>query len=193
MQVSNTTNLYGTQSQSPQNTKQVPAEELGDKSRENLASLAGHRSKQAQIDVYVQSTKNANEQYDNLNNNENATENYMDFASDVRRADNYATFLENGGEPSELTDRPSIQPISNPIKNPENLTDENREVMAGIAGHRSTQDQIDAYKAGAQQSSDTNNDLQDTQEYVTNYNDFAQQVRRDEYINTYIENSKQFA
>jgi hypothetical protein len=187
MQVSNTETLYSTQS--PQNLKQVFTEELSDKSRENLANLAGHRSKQAQIDVYVQSTKNANEQYDDLYDNENATENYMDFSSDVRRSENYATFLENGGELSEILDRPSIQPI----ENPENITDENREVLADIAGRRSTQNQIDAYKAGSQQSSDSNNNLQDTQEYVTNYNDFAQQARRSEYINTYIENSKQFA
>lgn len=187
MQVSNTASPYNTHIEAPQNSKQAP-QELNDKSRENLASLAGHRSKQAQIDIYVQSTKNANEQYDNLDDNENATENYMDFSSDVRRSENYATFLENGGEPSEIIDRPSIQPIPEPIENPEN-----REALADVAVHSSTETQIDAYKAGAQTSDDTSNDLQDTQEYVANYNDFAQEVRRSEYINTYIENSKQFA
>jgi len=195
MQVNNSTTLY-TYTQNQTNVVEKPTQEQLDKARETIVGVAGHRSKEARIDAYVAGTKQANELYEDSKSAREATQNYTDFAADVRRSEGYSTYLNNGGEPLDLIkrdDEASIQSIQNPIEVTPEQTDALRQGLAGIAGYSSTQAQIDAYKAGAQQSESSNNTYQDTQEYVTNYNNFAEQARRGEYINTYIENSKLFA
>ena len=196
MQVNNSTNLYAYTTQTQDNTAQKPTQEQLDKTRETVVDVVGYRSKKAQIDAYVSGMKQANENYQDLQNTQEYTQNYTDFASDVRRAENYATYLNNAREPSDLINRPeqpSIQPIADPQEITQDQVDTLRQGLAGIAGYQSTQDQIDAYKAGSQQSDGSDGTYQKTQEYVTNYNEFANQARQSEYINTYIENSKLFA
>jgi len=65
-----------------------------------------------------------------------------------------------------------------------------RESIVTVAGYQSTQAQIEAYKAGA----NDNNTLlySDTASYIQNYNDFASNIRRANAINTYIENGALF-
>lgn len=180
-----------------------PIQDQKDKIRESAVGIVGQRSKQDQIEIYVESTRNANEQYENTSTNaqdysaqQDYVENYNDFAQQARRAEYYQTLVENGVTPSDLDgikNRPSTQPI------PELPTQEDRDTLrqaaVGIAQNRSTQSQIDAYRAGAQNNSNDNS-FETTQAYVQNYTDFANQVRRSEYINTYIENAqygKQFS
>jgi hypothetical protein len=187
MQVNNSTNIYSYTSQVESNNT---------KSREAIVNIVENRSTKAKIDAYVAGSKQANENYQDLESTQESTQNYTDFASDVRRSKNYSTYLDNGGDASKLINKPeqpSIQPIQNPNEITQEQTDALRQSLAGIAGYKSTQDQIDVYKDSSQQSKDINSTYQDTQAYVTNYNEFANQARRDEYINIYMENSKQLA
>jgi len=188
MQVSSSTNAYQYQ----------PQDVSKDIKRENAADIAGYKSKQAQLDAYVAGTQNANENYNDMEETQNSTQNYMEFSSDLRKAQSYTILMENGVKPSDVIDRPSIQPIDSPINYDdlsEDQADALRESATSIAGYKSTKAQIDAYAAGSNQGeANPYNSSQDTQEYVQNYNDFAQQIRRSDYLNTYIQNdSSQFA
>ncbi len=189
MQVSSSVNAY----QYQPNQTQKP---LSDSQREVAAGVAGHKSTQAQIDAYISGTQNANENYENAQSSHESTQNYMEFSSDLRKAESYATLVENGVDISDLKDRPSIQPIENPLElDLEDLSQEQgdalRQTATGVAGLRSTQAQIDAYVAGASSESSANpySSHEVTQDYVNNYNDFSKQVRRSEYLNTYLQNS----
>ncbi len=186
MQVSSSVNAY----QYQQNQTQKP---LSDSQREVATGIAGHKSTQAQIDAYVSGTQNANESYES---SQESTQNYMEFSSDLRKAEGYATLVENGVDISDLRNRPSIQPIENPLElDLEDLSEEQgdamRQTATGVANLRSTQAQIDAYVAGASSESSANpySSHEATQDYVNNYNDFFQQERRGEYLNIYMQNS----
>ncbi len=188
MQITSSTNLYQPQLQdASKETK-----------REVATDIAGHKSKQAQIDAYVAGTQNANENYNDIEDTQNSTQNYMEFSSDLRKAEGYATLVENGVNPLDIANRPSIQPIENPIDKEDlsdSQTDALRGVVTDVAGYKSTKAQIEAYAAGsAENGANPYNSYEDTQDYIQNYNDFAQQVRRSEYVNTYIQNNtSQFA
>ncbi|MEA3372675.1 MAG: hypothetical protein U9Q62_03175 [Campylobacterota bacterium] len=68
-----------------------------------------------------------------------------------------------------------------------------REGIAGVAGYRSTQAQIEAYAAGAQQANNTSSAYEDTAAYIENYNNFAADLRRSDAINTYVDNGGDFS
>ncbi len=171
-----------------------PTQDQKDKLRETATSVAGHRSTQAQIDIYTQTAKNANEQYDNAYKaQQEYVEDYTDFAQQNRRAEYYQTLIENGAEPSGLEDiknRPSAQPIEQDLT--QDQKDTVREAIVGLAGERSTQAQIDAYRAGAD-NAQSQSDYNNTQDAIASYNDFSKEARRSEYLNIYIENSAAFA
>jgi hypothetical protein len=162
-------------------------DELTQEQRDFSADVVKRNSVQKQIDIYTETTKNANEQYDNsTDEQQNQSAAYVEFSQDVRRADNYQTFLDNGGEPSALEafrDRPTTLPAQELT---EQQRDTFRESAADIAKRNSVNAQIEAYRAGAQNAPDSG---ATAQESVQNYNEFAQQARRSEYINTYIQNS----
>lgn len=161
-----------------------------DQARETAAGIAKHQSMQSQIDIYVQSSQNANEQYDESENN---TKSYMDFAADVRKAQAYQTFLNKGGEPSELKQlgsAPETLPVQElPTAEP---SDEMRGAATDIAKYKSIQSQIDAYAIGME-SSNSSDYTNTTNDYIQNYNEFAQQVRRSEYLSIYTENNRLYA
>ena len=179
MQVGNSSNSY---------VNTYPKrEQLTQDQRDFAADVVKRNSVQQQIDIYAETTKNANEQYDNSTNDpQDQSAAYVEFSQEVRRADSYQTFLDNGGDPSALTtlrDRPATLPAGE-------LTDDQRDTFresaADIARRSSVNAQIDAYRAGAQTSPESG---MTAQESVQNYNEFAQQLRRSEYINTYVQNS----
>jgi len=152
--------------------------------RETAALKAGKESKEAQLDAYVAGTQQYNEtEVTSSESTATYTQNYTDFAADVSRANNYATLVENGVDLSESSDNPTIQPIENPLS--QDQTDALREGIVSIAGYQSNQDQIDAYKAGSQESA--NNQISETQEYVQNFNEAAHDIKRSESLQTYIE------
>ena len=159
-------------------------QEQRDTLRETAALKAGKESKEAQLEAYIAGTKEYNESSTEYETNEDYIQNYTDFASDVRRANNYATLVENGVDFSNIIERPSVQPLPALGDLDQDQTDTLREGIVSIAGYQSTQDQIEAYKAGAKQSSNT---LNETAQYVENYNQFAADVRRSDALNTYIE------
>jgi len=146
--------------------------------RQTAVLKAGNESKQAQLDAYVaeDTTTSSSESTSTY------TQNYTNFAADVRQANNYATLVENGVELSS-SDRPSTQTVPEPLS--QDQTDALREGIVSIAGYQSNQSQIEAYKAGSQDSA--NNQISETQQYVQNFNEAAQDVRRSESLSTYIE------
>lgn len=159
-------------------------------SREAVAGIAKYQSMQSQIDIYVQSSQNANEQYDDSDSNTKA---YMDFASDVRRAQAYQTFLVNGGEPSELKGlKENIDTLPAEKMPPSESSDEMRGAATDVAKYKSIQSQIDMYAKGME-SSNSSDYTNTTDDYIRNYNDFAQQARRSEYLSVYINNSSLYA
>ena len=173
----------------------VSTQEQRDEARELATGIAKKNSVEDQIEVYVTSTQNANEQYEDANevqDTQASTENYTDFMNDLRRSDNYQTFLDNGGDFSNLAEvghRPSIQPV------PEDLTQDERDTLrqgvVEVAEKRSVESQIEAYRAGSENSS--TGAYQETQKHIENYNDFAKEARRSEYLNIYVENDRLFA
>jgi len=172
----------------------TPRQEQRDEMRQAAAGIAKKNSVEDQIAIYAKTTQNANAQYEDTNEVQDAqsyTENYTDFMKDVRRSENYQTYLDNGGDLSGsegVAERPSTQPVE------EELTQEERDTLrqsaVGIAEKRSVESQIEAYKAGSENSTST---YEETQAYVQNYNDFAKEARRSEYLNIYVENSRLFA
>ena len=188
MQVSSNANYAYSPEQNIQDLSQGQRDSL----RQGLVAKAGKESKESQIEAYVAGTKQANETAAQYESNEEYVQNYTDFASDARQAQNYATLVENGVTLSDIPSRPSTQPIESIPLN-EDQTDALRKGVAALAGHKSTQDQIEAYQAGSENSNSTNVSLDDTAQYVKNYNEFATDVRRSEYLNTYIENNNYLA
>lgn len=171
-----------------------PTQDQKDKLRETAVVVADRRSTQAQIDIYTQTAKNANEQYNNsYETQQDYVENYTDFAQQNRRAEYYQTLIENSTKPSDpgdIENRPDSKPITQDLT--EEQRDAGRQAIVKIAEERSTQTQIDAYRAGMDDSQ-AQNDYSDTQDAIANYNDFAKQARRSEYLNIYIENSAALA
>jgi hypothetical protein len=171
-----------------------PTQEQKDRVRETAAGVAGNRSKQAQIDIYTQTAKSANEQYDNsYETQQEYVEDYTDFAQQNRRAEYYQTLVEEGTRPSgpdDTQNRPDTQPVAQELT--QEQRDTGRQAIVEIAQERSTQAQIDAYRAGIDDSQ-AQSDYNDTQDAIANYNDFSKQARRTEYLNIYIENSAAFA
>ena len=159
-------------------------QEQRDTLRETAALKAGKESKEAQIEAYVAGTKQYNESSTEYESNEEYVQNYTDFASDVRRANNYATLVENGVDFSSIIERPSVQPLPDLSDLDQDQKDTLREGIVSVAGYQSTQDQIEAYKAGSEES---NSNLNETAQYVENYNQFSADVRRNDALNTYIE------
>jgi hypothetical protein len=133
----------------------------------------------AQIDAYVAGTQQSSSQ-----SSSDYTENYTDFASDVRRAKSYAILVENGVDLSSVPGRPSTLPVPDPSELDQDQRDSLRQGLVGIAGYQSTLDQIEAYKAGSE-NSDSSSD--ETAQSVENYNQFANDLRRSDALNTYID------
>ena len=193
MRVNSSMDLYSYKTQPQDEHTQKSALQHLDKARETLVGVAKNHSTQAKIDAYVAGSKEADTHYHNLENTQEQIQNYNDFAADVRKSENYNTYLNNDGKVSELSnrdDQASIQPIENPYELSDEQRDTLRQGITAIAGYKSLKEQIDAYKAGSENANSAHQEIRD---YVTNYNKFADQVRRSEYINTYIENSKIFA
>lgn len=159
-------------------------QEQRDTLRETAVLKAGKESKEAQIEAYVAGTKQYNESPTQYETNEDYVQNYTDFASDARRANNYATLVENGVDFSSIIERPSVQPLPDLSDLDQDQKDTLREGIVSVAGYQSTQDQIEAYKAGSEES---NSNLNETAQYVENYNQFSADVRRNDALNTYIE------
>lgn len=155
-----------------------------DELRQTAALKAGKDSKEAQLEAYVAGTKQYNETSSELENSDDYIQNYNDFASEIRQANNYATLVENGVEPSSILNRGTIEPLPNPSELDPGQKDTLREGIVSVAGYESTQSQIEAYEAGTQQS---NNSFNETAQYVEDYNQFAQEIRRNDALNTYIE------
>ena len=188
MQVSsNATHAY-----SPQQNIQDLSQDQRDSLRQGAVAKAGKESKESQIEAYAAGTKQANEIATQYESNEEYVQNYTDFTSDARQAQNYATLVDNGVTLSDITRRPSTLPIENIPLN-EDQTDALRQGAVAKAGKESTESQIEAYKAGSENSNSTNTSINDTAQYVKNYNEFAADVRRSEYLNTYVENNNYLA
>ena len=160
------------------------SQEERDTLRQTAALKAGKESTEAQIEAYIAGTQQYNETSSEYSSNEDYVQNYTDFASDVRQANNYASLVENGVDLSTVIDRGTIQPLPNPSELNQDQKDTLREGIVSAAGYQSTQDQIEAYKAGLEQS---NTSFDETAQYVENYNEFAAEARRSESLNTYID------
>jgi len=187
MQVSSSTNTYQYQLQDASK----------DAKREVATNVASYNSKQSQIDAYVAGTQNANESYNNTENSQNSTQNYMEFSSDLRKAEGYNILVDNGVNPIDINKPPltpsSIQPIDNPVDY-DDLSDSQadavRQAATGIAGYRSKEAQMETYTSSSQESeANPYSSHEDTQDYIQNYNNFSQEIRRSEYITTYIDNN----
>jgi len=188
MQVSSNANY----TYSPQHNIQDLSQDQRDSLRQAAVAKAGEESKEAQIEAYVAGSEQANETALQYESNEEYIQNYTDFAADARQAQNFATLVENGVGLPDIASRPSIQPIED-IPLSEDQTDTLRQGIATLAGHKSTQDQIEAYRAGSESTNSTNTSFEETAQYVKNYNEFAADVRRSEYLNTYVENNNYLA
>lgn len=153
--------------------------------RQFTTGIAKKNSVEDQIEIYAKTTQNANEQYKNTNEvNSTQNEYYNEFMQDVQKTQNYETYLNNGGDISKFQDiknYPSVQPL------PKDLTEEQRDMLrqtaTDLAKRNSIESQIDAYKIGSDTST---SDYIETQSYVQNYNDFAKDARRAEYLNIYM-------
>ena len=185
MNVSNTSSYVTDYVTNTQNKPQDLSQEQRDTVRQTLVGVAGHKSKEAQIDAYVQGSKSSSED----GSSSTYSENYTDFAADVRKSDNLTILVENGVELSSKPERPSTLPVQDPSELDQDQRDDIRQVAVGIAGHNSKEAQLEAYKAGTEQASSSNDELADTAQYVKNYNEFAADVRRSEYLNIYTENN----
>jgi len=162
-----------------------------DSVRQATVAKAGKESQEAQIEAYVAGTKQANETTQN-ESNEDYVQDYTEFASDLRRAENYASLVENGVDASSITDRPSTLPVQDPSQLDQEQRDSVREAAVAQAGQESKEAQLEAYKAGTEQAA-SSAILDETAQYVENYNEFAADVRRSEYLNTYVENNNYLA
>jgi len=181
MQVSNQTTASYSPIDTPQDSLdkiQDLTQEQRDTLRETTALKAKKESKEAQIEAYVAGSQQSNE---SSNQNDDYVQNYTDFAADVRRANSYTTLVENGVDISDIKER---EDLPDPSDLDQDQKDSLREGVASFAGQQSTQDKIDAYKAGSEQSSSI---FYETQQSVQNYNEFAADVRRSNGLNTYIE------
>jgi len=166
----------------PSQINPAQAKNLSNNEQESLKALkvvdVHYDSKQAQIDAYVAGTQEA------AGTSDDYVQNYTDFASDIRRSNNYATLVENGVDFSSIKERAEPKALSDIASLDQDQKDTLREGLVSVAGYQSTQDQIEAYKVGAEQSSSS---FDETAEYVQNYNESVAELRRDQALNTYIE------
>jgi len=149
MEVSNSLNIYSNQ--------QIK--------RETAADIAGHKSKQDQINAYVQGSNNTQVSTEN-----NSTKAYVEFSEDVRKADAYETFIENDFKPSEQKEEEgSIHSISKPFN-------EAVESVVKDVNLFKTKDSDDISFKTATES-------------IKDYNDLITKLKRPEQIKTYQENN----
>lgn len=185
MNVSNTNNYIAYTQTSPQDMTQ----DQRDSVRQVVVGKAGKESKEAQLEAYVAGTQQANDTSSQTEQNSEYVQNYTDFAADVRKADNYAILVENGVDLTSIPDRPSILPIEDPSELDQGQRDSLRQAAVGIAEKNSKEAQIEAYKAGTEQANSSTSSFDETTQYVQNYNEFAADVRRSEYLNIYVQNN----
>jgi len=152
MQVSgtNTFSHLQTNIQKPQELTQ----EQRDAVRETAVGIAGQKSTEAQIDAYTAGAQSGTSAT-------NEVQNYTDFAANVRRAENLTILVENG-DPSRLTDQPSVSP-------------------------RTGQDR--ATETDQAQPSDSVDQAVQSAQSLTGSTD---QTALNENINTYLENNRNF-
>ncbi|MEA1918119.1 MAG: hypothetical protein U9N42_11415 [Campylobacterota bacterium] len=153
MQVSGSTNYQSYQTLNQQNS--TP-------NREVQAGIVEHKVQQNKIDAYKLGMENSN-----TDENNGATKAYMDFSKDVQRSNNYNEFVDNGGNPADLQDRPTIQ--------------DNNSIVANN-GYQSTLSQISSYTVG-------NSEFSQAIDNVKNFNEFAQNANKQNAINAYVANS----
>jgi len=68
------------------------------------------------------------------------------------------------------------------------LSDSQREIVAGVAGHKSTQSQIDAYVSGTQNANENYENTQSSEKSTQNYMEFSSDLRKAEGYATLVEN-----
>lgn len=188
MNVSSSNSYTASHITNSQRNPQDLTQDQRDSIRQVAVERAGQQSKEAQIEAYVAGTEQANEtaQYES---SEAYVQNYTDFASDVRRAENYATLVENGIDASSLSERPGTLPVQDPVQIDQEQRDSIRQVLVAEAGQESKEAQIEAYAAGTEEAIVSESPLDETAQYVQNYNEFAADVRRSESLNIYVQNN----
>ena len=177
---------------SPESNIKDLSQDQRDSIRQSMVYKAAEKSKESQVEAYVAGTKQANDAIIQNASNEEYVQDYTEFATNARKAQNYATLVENGINIFDIKNQQSIQPIENISLN-EEQADTLGQGLVGLAGYKSTQDKIEAYQAGSLESSTRTESINDTAQYVKNYNEFAADARRSSYLNTYIENNNYLA